>query len=345
MKQNYEFFIQWHLTDRCNLACRHCYQKGVAHEEMTADRIVSFVSETRIMLDDWAEEYDLNIGGSFQFTGGEPLMRGDILRILTAAKKDGFATFLMTNGTMIDKDTAKRIKKTEVTAVQISLDGVPERHDAIRGPGNFDKAARGIQALANEDVEVTVNVTLTRSNMNDVKPLTKKARDLGAARIGFARLVPEGRGNRLAADMLTPADVREVYQVVRDLDVPGITAMTRDPLNCLLDSQGEHASCGGIAAAGCAAGLSGVTIMPDGMVMPCRRMNMGVGNINETPLRDIWASSHVLNSLRDKSLYTGKCGECEKWDVCRGCRAVAFAVSKAEGVPDFLADDPQCFKE
>ncbi len=344
MKQSYGFFIQWHLTDRCNLACRHCYQKGISHSELPADRIAFFIRETRETISLWAEEYELDISSSFQFTGGEPFLRKDLFDILSVSLDEGFETFLMTNGTLIDRSAAEKIKKTGLSAVQISLEGLPETHDAIRGGGSFKKAAAGIRALADAGVEVTANVTLTKMNVGDIGAITEQAAGLGAARIGFARLVPEGSGAGLAQMMLSPVELKEAFALIDEISASGIKAMTRDPLGCLINSDGE-AACGGTAVGGCAAGLSGLTIMPDGTVMPCRRMNMGIGNITETPLREIWAESPVLNNLRDKQLYHGRCGECDKWDVCRGCRAVALAVSKANGVPDYLADDPQCFIE
>lgn len=312
---------------------------------MRADQIVVFIRDARDMLNRWAEEYGLDIERSFQFTGGEPLLREDLFTILEAARDEGFETFLMTNGTLIDKAAAEKISKAGVSAVQISLEGLPETHESIRGGGSFAPAAEGFEALAAAGVDVTANVTLTKINVGNILEITELAADLGASRIGFARLVPEGRGGGLAGEMLARAEVRKAYLEIRDLKVPGIKAMTRDPLGCLTEPQGRAASCGGIAVGGCAAGLSGVSIMPDGTVMPCRRMNIGIGNITETPLSEIWAVSPVLNKLRDKSLYPGKCGVCAKWDVCRGCRAVALAVSKASGAPDMLADDPQCFKE
>ncbi len=344
MAQSYGYFIQWHLTDRCNLACRHCYQKGVSHSELPADRIAFLISETREMLDDWADEYDLDISRSLQFTGGEPLLRDDIFNILQVARDSGFDTSLMSNGTLIDAFAAEKIREAGVNAVQVSLEGLPETHDSIRGSGSYRKAADGIKSLNDAGVDVTVSVTLTKLNAGDIADVAGQAADLGASRIGFARLVPEGRGGTLKEAMLSPAELKEAFQTIKSLNVPGLIAMTRDPVSCLIDVDGE-ASCGETPVGGCAAGLSGVTIMPDGTVMPCRRMNMGIGNISETPLRDIWADSHVLNNLRDKELYHGRCGECAHWDVCRGCRAVALAVSKANGMPDYLADDPQCFKE
>ena len=100
---------------------------------------------------------------------------------------------------------------------------------------------------------------------------------------------------------------------------------------------------GDIAISGCAAGhLAGLTIQSNGNVLPCRRLPLSLGNVQRDSLREIWADSPVLEALRDRKRYKGKCGSCSRWAVCRGCRAIAYAWSR-ERREDFLADDPQCF--
>jgi radical SAM protein with 4Fe4S-binding SPASM domain len=98
-----------------------------------------------------------------------------------------------------------------------------------------------------------------------------------------------------------------------------------------------------IPAGGCAAGVSGLTILPDGTITPCRRLPIPIGNARTDSLREVWATSSVLNRLRDKSAYKGKCKKCIRWFQCKGCRAIAYAYSQSKGKGDFLAEDPQCF--
>jgi radical SAM protein with 4Fe4S-binding SPASM domain len=100
---------------------------------------------------------------------------------------------------------------------------------------------------------------------------------------------------------------------------------------------------GTFAIGGCAAGVAGLTILADGTVTPCRRLPIPLGKVGENSLREIWATSPVLEQLRNKSLYLGKCGTCSRWSTCRGCRAIAYAYAQAQGKPGFLAPDPQCF--
>jgi len=79
-------------------------------------------------------------------------------------------------------------------------------------------------------------------------------------------------------------------------------------------------------------------------VMPCRRIGISVGNLKRKSLRDIWATSRTLWRLRDRDSYKGECGRCSFWPSCRGCRAVAYAWSRARGHADLFADDPQCWR-
>lgn len=126
--------------------------------------------------------------------------------------------------------------------------------------------------------------------------------------------------------------------------VDNLEIVTGDPLASQLnmsDSLQEE----DIAMGGCAAGISGITILPDGTMTPCRRLPIPIGNIKEDSFRDVWATSRVLSLLRDKAKYKGKCRSCKRWASCRGCRAIAYANSEIEGKGDFLAEDPQCFIE
>jgi AdoMet-dependent heme synthase len=89
--------------------------------------------------------------------------------------------------------------------------------------------------------------------------------------------------------------------------------------------------------------VAGLTFLAEGTIVPCRRMPIPIGNLRTDSLREVWALSPVLEALRDRKQYKGKCGSCEQWDSCRGCRAIAYAYARSQGKDDFLGEDPQCF--
>lgn len=337
-----EFFVQWHLTERCNLRCLHCYQAGRLGEELDLAELMSVVDEVSDALAAWSEGYGISFAPSFQVTGGEPLLRKELWEVLERLRGAGFPTHLLSNGTLVDRDGAQRLAGLGVAGVQVSLEGPEAVHDAIRGPESFRKALRGVDLLLSAGVRVDLNVTLSARNADRVDELVAIAQATGVSRIGFSRLVPYGRGAELLGETLSPDRIRSLYERLHSLKIPGLTIGTGDPLATQLGWDGTDGS-GCTAVGGCAAGVSGITILPDGTMHPCRRLPIAIGNLRTDSLREVWATSPVLTALRDKGRYPGRCGSCERWSACRGCRAVAYAVTLAREGGDYLADDPQCF--
>ncbi|MBI2831777.1 MAG: radical SAM protein [Chloroflexi bacterium] len=337
----YDFFVQWHLTERCNLRCRHCYQQRLT-DEMSYDETCRALDNIKGAIEGWVTEYQLEMSPSLHFTGGEPFLRRDLFYILAYASKKGFSTSILSNGTLITDDTARRIKEAQVRDVQVSLDGLEAVHDSIRGKGSFRKALQGIENLLSNSIDTNVNLTVSRINVDQIQGLVRLASDMGVSAVAFARLVPCGRGEQLAADMLTPEELRLLYNNVSKMQASSkIVVTSRDPLASIPD-MGEDIPQTEFPIGGCAAGVFGVTIAADGNIMPCRRMNMSVGNIREESFRKLWIESPVLSALRERSSYHGACGTCRYWPVCRGCRAVAIACTNSDGRSDYLGPDPQC---
>jgi radical SAM protein with 4Fe4S-binding SPASM domain len=182
-------------------------------------------------------------------------------------------------------------------------------------------------------------------NADYFKDMVLLASDLSVSRLGFSRLVPSGRGLTLLTRVLTKERLKEVYETIFSLKTPGLEIVTGDPVASQLGEEMPESTDGSFPEGGCAAGLSGLTLLSDGTMTPCRRMGVPIGNILRDSLREIWATSDVLNALRDKRAYKGRCGTCRRWSMCRGCRAIAYAYSLSQGRNDFLEEDPQCFIE
>ncbi len=338
----FDFFIQWHLTEKCNLWCKHCYQGKRSVDEMSLGDAKKVIAEVSAMLKDWSEAYNVTFSPSFNVTGGEPLLRRDLPDILGEIKKNGFETFLLTNGTLADKERTRMLADVGVTGVQVSIEGPEEIHDSIRGQGSFTASAAGIGHFVDAGIPVTLNVTLSDLNAGHMKKVIVFGSHIGARRIGFSRLVPYGRGRSLLAKALQPGQLKELYGSLWALDIKSLELVTGDPLASQMKT-GFNGDAGNTAVSGCAAGVSGLTILPNGNITPCRRLPLSLGNVKRHSLRRIWAASPVLEALRDRSRYRGKCGTCKRWANCRGCRAIAYAFARARGDDDFLADDPQCF--
>jgi AdoMet-dependent heme synthase len=338
-----EFFIQLHLTERCNLRCTHCYQSGERSDELSLIEIRSVIDEVADMLGEWSAAYDVTFSSSFSITGGEPFLRQDIFKVLEELTKNRFDAYLLSNGTLIRKDTAESLAQLGVKGVQVSIEGPEHIHDAIRGKGNLKRSLSGIQCLLEAGIEVTLNTTLSDINASHFLDVIALASSMGVQKLGFSRLVPSGNGRNLLDRMLTKDALADLYGKIFSLNTGGLKIVTGDPVASQFRRPVGDDAASSFPSGGCAAGVSGLTILPDGTVVPCRRLPVPIGNVRTDSLREIWSTSNVLNSLRDRSRYDGKCGTCTKWSACRGCRAIAYEFSRAHGITNYLAEDPQCF--
>jgi AdoMet-dependent heme synthase len=310
---------------------------------MSFSEIKPVVAEIADMIQAWSEAYELSFTPSFNVTGGEPFLRPDLFEILETMGEKGFDLYLLTNGILIDREKARRLLQLAVKGVQVSLEGPERIHESIRGKGSFSASLRGIDHLLNAGLQVTVNMTLSEINAPHLEEMAGLAGSIKVGRLGFSRLVPSGQGAGLLPQILSQKKLKDLYMKIFSFRVPGVEIVSGDPVASQIDNMGEVEDLGDVPLGGCAAGFSGLTIQPDGTVTPCRRLPVPIGNVRKDSLRELWVSSPVLESLRDRSQYQGKCGSCKRWANCRGCRAIAYAYSATRGEGNYLAEDPQCF--
>ena len=309
---------------------------------MSLPEIRDVVSEIGDTLNDWKEAYGVYFSPSFNVTGGEPFLRTDLHEILSFISDQGFAIYLLTNGILADEKRAKSLTAVGVKGVQVSMEGPEEIHDSIRGKGSFSGSRRGVRNLLDAGLTVTLNVTLSSLNAKYIDDIIELSHVWNVQRLGFSRLVPSGKGESLFKEMLSTESVEALYRKIFTLDTGALDIVTGDPVASQVNGHNSDAQ-GTVPLGGCAAGVSGISILPDGTMVPCRRVHIPIGNIRQDSFREVWATSEVLEALRNKSRYRGKCGVCARWAQCRGCRAIAYAFSQVQGKNDFLAEDPQCF--
>ncbi|MBI5882992.1 MAG: radical SAM protein [Elusimicrobia bacterium] len=322
------FFLQWHITDRCNLSCRHCYRDKPKPDLSAPDL-------ARV----WENLLDLRKAmpqdrARLQIAGGEPMLSPHLFEVLDWAASAGLQTRMLSNGVLIDQQAAADLKAHGCAIVQLSLEGMAETHDFIRGHGAFEKVLDAARLLREAGVGVTFAVTLTKAGAADLPQLLDLA-SRTADRIGFHRLVPCGTGKGLAAEMLGPAELRSAFELIQRYkqEHPKSEIPLRDPL------WKAYLTCTQISryADGCSAGYGGICVESDGTVYACRRMPIPLGSAVTTPLTELWESRH-MTGLRDRDELKGHCGSCPLSWRCGGCRAIAWAMTG-----DHLAEDPQCF--
>lgn len=339
----FDFLIQWHLTEKCNLRCKHCYQTGSIAEEMPLRDIKRAVDEVSDTISDWSDFYNIEFQPSMNLTGGEPFLFNHFFDVLEYIVTKGFDVSILSNGILVNAEKARRISNLGVKEVQISVEGPEDIHDSIRGAGSFVSSITGVNHLLNAGIQVTLNTTLSDINADHFLDMIEFAASVGVHRLGFSRLVPSGKGEKMIGNILPTERVQELYRSIQEINDDRIIIVTGDPVATQMSLSKDDIIEDGVPFGGCAAGVSGITVLSDGTLVPCRRMHVPIGNIRTDSFREIWASSPVILKLRNKENYSGKCARCTRWSSCRGCRAIAYSLSRFSRNGDMLAEDPQCF--
>lgn len=323
------FFLQWNITDHCNLACSHCYRdEPVA--ELTRRQLIALLDDFSAFLGGIGRQ------GRVMLSGGEPLTSPHLHDLAEACRARSLPVRVLSNGTLIDAEAARSLAETGVRSVQVSLEGPRRVNDRVRGRGSFDAAISGMRAAREAGMEVTLAFTLTAGNRSSL-PAVSRLAEKYADRFHVARHVPIGRGAALGERTLSSAELERTLVWLnrrrREWRGSGPDVPMRDPLWKALLSNG--AGCDGCVS-GCSIGYNGICVDADGTVYPCRRLAVALGNALHTPFAELWRHP-ALDRLRDRDTLEGRCGRCEIRWVCGGCRAVADALL---GYP--MAEDPQC---
>jgi radical SAM protein with 4Fe4S-binding SPASM domain len=346
IENNNIFYFQWHITDRCNLRCKHCYQDNYTGEtEISIQELENIADELLRTLSKWNKKGDLSI------TGGEPFLRKDLFSFLEYLNSSEAVCNLdiLTNGTIITNDIVKSLKNiSKLRRVQISLDGSsPQTHDEIRGKGTFDKTMESIRLLNSSDIDINIMFTLQRHNMDDIKSIIDLSIKENIKGLTIERMVPIGSAKK--DSVTSPEDIRRIFQYISDRsDIEyekgsRLHILKYRPLWINIDpcrAKKEvctpmHKELGGI----CSIGLDGICITPDATVLSCRRLPIPIGNLKKESFENIWFNSHLLNEIANKNNLKGKCHSCKYIARCSGCRSMAYAITG-----DYLAEDPQCWK-
>ena len=345
--------VVWNMTRACNLTCRHCYASataGPAADELTPAQARGLIDH----LIDYKTPVVL-------FSGGEPMMHPRLFEYIERTVRGGPRAVLSTNGLLIDRDKALRLRDLGLSYVGVSLDGLAETHDEFRRlPGAFERTVRAMAVARGAGLKVGLRFTLSRRNVADLPGIFDLMEREGIPRVCFYHLVASGRGGELGEETLRHEETRravdliidrtadlhrrgnpmEVLTVDNHADAPhlylrmlaeGRTGEAEKVME-LLRLNGGNSSGRGIAA-----------VSWNGDVHPDQFWrNVVLGSVKEKNFGEIWhdRQNEFLMALKDKKNHvTGRCRDCRFLDVCGGnLRARAEA---ATGDP--WGVDPACY--
>lgn len=307
--------VYWICTQACNLRCTYCYQSA----EVARPNELS-TKEAKDLIDQVVEAG----AKTFVFTGGEAFSRRDLLEIAGYSRERGLQTNVITNGHFITKKNIKEVAEI-FNKVTISLDhGIPEHHDHNRGQGSWEKAVNAIDLLLEAGVKIDVNSVLSHLGLKDIRELLQF---VNKRQINQHRIIPQfpmGRGACVRNGEISPNEAvglsDQIYQAQRDLIDEGKSQIKMDGNYNSKQTRRNH----------CGAGLSEVSIDPEGWVYPCKLLQypqFRTGNVRESRLISIVSGHPILKTVRatvTDTLYP--CKTCIIKNHCGGgCRGVQYS--------------------
>lgn len=338
----------WEITTACNLRCIHCEldADGRDPDELTTDEALALA-------------LDLAEAGceSVSLTGGEPLLRSDWPLLARTLAERGVEVVLVSNGTRVDEAVIRHLVEAKAAGISISLDGLKDRHDAIRVPqspmpSRFDAAISAIERLvesrrsARTALKVAVITQVHRGNLSELAAMFDLVAELGVDAWQIQLAFPLGRALRIPHPYILEPSALPLLQ----RQLAGFIRARRVSI-VVADNIGYYGpwepvlrrSVSGEATfwTGCMAGCLGVAIGSNGDVKGCPSHSAAfvVGNVRTERFATIWndRGRFAYNTQWQEELLAGGCARCRYRRLCRaGCTSMAYAVTGT------IYDNPFC---
>lgn len=341
------FIVIWEVTRACDLVCQHC--RADAQHERATDELTT--EEGLDLLGHIRREFGQVL---MVFTGGDPLKRGDLPALISHATTLGLRTAITPSATpLLDESALRALRQAGISRVAVSLDGADAgTHDAFRGvPGTFARTVTALRAARALGMEVQVNTTFARHNLDQLAAIAQLVGFLDARLWSVFALVVTGR----AEDGLLPSAVEHerVYRQLAALALDPATTFdikttAGQPYYRVLDQRraallaraGDGATIPqprGRAPRTVNDGNGLVFISHTGDISPSGFLPLVAGNVRTSQLAEVYRHHPLFVRLRAPATLIGKCGRCDFQQRCGGSRSRAFA---ATGDP--FASDPTC---
>ena len=331
--------LQFHITGHCNLRCKHCYRTEGDVETLTYEDIINVIEQFILLCKKYNDLHGIKKRGHINLTGGEPFFRKDIKEIIKylGEHRSKITYGLLSNGSFINEDIIELLKKTEVSFVQLSIDGDKKTHDDLRASGDYVRVFRTAERLEKAGIRTYISFTANKDNYKHLPKVANECRRKHITRLWSDRLVPIGNGEDLEQLKITNAEMSNYIRTLKRAQGSFITRLlypkTQVAMNRALqfiDSNGNIYSC--------AAGDSLITVDEFGRIMPCRRMPIICGDVFTSSLEDVYYNNPTFVDLRRD--YTPKeCASCEFSYLCSGgakCQSYALYGT-------YKKADPACF--
>lgn len=316
-----KFVLQWHLSENCNLKCLHCYQENHKPIQLSYEQLEKIYKHYKNLLK------KLKMKGHINITGGEPLCNPYLFKILDLIKKDEelISFSILTNGTLITKNIAKKIKSYNPYYVQVSLEGGQKTNDYIRGKDTYKKIAKGIKNLKKYNIFTSISFTATTLNYKEFPKVVSYAKKYKVDNVWSDRYIPLGdsEDKNLSLNVSQTQEYLSIMAKERlKLKRKQFNKITISMYRALQFQKTND------FAYGCTAGDTLLTVMENGDLVPCRRMPIVVGNLLKDDMYKLYKTNSILKELR-KNTIPDDCNDCEHAQMCHGgLKCLTYAIYK-----------------
>jgi AdoMet-dependent heme synthase len=335
--------VYWELTRACDLACRHCRAEAVrerGRDELSTEeceRVLSALARA-----DGPAPHVI-------FTGGDPLKRPDLARLVEAGVARGLGVSVAPSATLnLTHDAVRALKDAGVSAMSLSIDGPSAaHHDSVRGVlGCFGWTLAAAQRIVGAGIPLQINTLVSAETEPHLEDTAKLVARLGAARWSLFFLVGVGRGRALRSLNAAECERTLRWLAWNSGRWPFVTSTTEAPhyRRVMLQVAREAGSSDAEAHANPRARGFGIRdgngimfIAAGGDVTPSGFLPLSAGNVRTHDPVALYRDSALFQALRAPQSFGGRCGACEFHQICGGSRARAWAATG-----DVLAQDPLC---
>ena len=318
------FTLQWHVTQACDLHCKHCYDRSTI-SPLTLDQGITILDQFREFV------LEQRVHGQVTFTGGNPLLYAHFEELYKEAAKRNFTIAILGNPTT--RTVIESLQQIQpLSFYQVSLEGLQEHNDSIRGEGHFQRIMEFLEILKDLSIYSMVMLTLTRENMGQVLELAEILRgkvDL----FTFNRLSQTGEGAALAS--ADKEDYRQFLIDYLEAAKSNPTMGLKDNLINIIKVEQQVKPFGGCTGFGCGAAFNFCSLLPNGDMHACRKFHSPIGNVLESSLLELYRSE----AAERYRLGPEECRGCKIRPVCGGCQAVI----QSSGMDISIDRDPYCF--